>query len=244
MFSAPTSAGILFSMLAAAGLGATWLFQKARVLAIFDDLATILLLVPLKIMLVGLKWQLLIVVVLIVLLLWAAWKYLHSLRWPIRWPFVLSYAVGITLLCESLYVGSKIIDAAVPIHLEGLLPAFALGCMLARPKGADPHVDDAREGTEEGPETPQEQRVPDLCRPGDCRVHRKESRQRLRLAHHRQRQDAIHPKFLYFRLSRHPSLLAFDDGLSQTHLSKESVCPTARRPACLGNATRIFLRRW
>lgn len=36
-----------------------------------------------------------------------------------------------------------------------------------------------------------------------------------------------HPKFLFYRLNRHPNLLAFDDGLSQTHLSKASVtdCP-------------------
>ena len=33
-FAAPTSAGILFSMLAAAGLASTWLFKKAQVLAI------------------------------------------------------------------------------------------------------------------------------------------------------------------------------------------------------------------
>merc|ERR1719456_306772 len=37
-FAAPTSAGILFSMLEAAGLKETWLFKKARILAIFDDL--------------------------------------------------------------------------------------------------------------------------------------------------------------------------------------------------------------
>jgi hypothetical protein len=47
-FAAPTSAGVLFSMLAAAGLGATWLFKKARILAIFDDLDTVLLMIPLK----------------------------------------------------------------------------------------------------------------------------------------------------------------------------------------------------
>ncbi|MBD3163427.1 MAG: sodium:proton antiporter, partial [Candidatus Eisenbacteria bacterium] len=44
-FAAPTSAGVLFSMLAAAGLGATWLFRKARILAIFDDLDTVLLMI-------------------------------------------------------------------------------------------------------------------------------------------------------------------------------------------------------
>lgn len=34
-FAAPTSAGVLFSMLAAAGLSATWVFRKARILAIW-----------------------------------------------------------------------------------------------------------------------------------------------------------------------------------------------------------------
>jgi hypothetical protein len=47
----------------------------------------------------------------------------------------------------------------VPIHLEVLLPAFVLGCVLARPPGANPHSDDTREGVEEGPESPAEQRV-------------------------------------------------------------------------------------
>jgi Kef-type K+ transport system membrane component KefB len=45
------------------------------------------------------------------------------------------------------------------VHLEVLLPAFALGCMLKTPAGQDPHRDDMLEGVEEGPETPTEQRV-------------------------------------------------------------------------------------
>ena len=44
-FAAPTSAGILFSMLEASGMRETWLFEKARLLAIFDDLDTILLMI-------------------------------------------------------------------------------------------------------------------------------------------------------------------------------------------------------
>ena len=48
-FAAPTSAGILFTMLEAAGMKDTWLFRKARVLAIFDDLDTILFMLPLKV---------------------------------------------------------------------------------------------------------------------------------------------------------------------------------------------------
>lgn len=158
-FASPTSAGVLFSMLAAAGLAATWVFKKARVLAIFDDLDTILLMIPLKIMMVGFKWQLSVILLVIVILLWLAWRYLHVLRLPISWPWVIGYAVLITVFSEIVYVGSTLVDKKVPIHLEVLLPAFVLGCMLARPAGHDPHVDDAREGHEEGPEDPVEQRV-------------------------------------------------------------------------------------
>ncbi|HEY5656244.1 MAG TPA: sodium:proton antiporter, partial [Myxococcota bacterium] len=72
-FAAPTSAGVLFSMLAAAGLGATWLFRKARILAIFDDLDTVLLMIPLKMLMVGLAWQLGAIVVLMAALLTVAY---------------------------------------------------------------------------------------------------------------------------------------------------------------------------
>jgi len=91
-FASPTSAGVLFAMLAAAGLAATWVFQKARILAIFDDLDTILLMVPLKVMMVGMKWQLLIIVTTIVAMLGLAWRYLHRIRLPITWPYVLGYS--------------------------------------------------------------------------------------------------------------------------------------------------------
>jgi len=158
-FSSPTSAGVLFSMLAAAGLAATWVFRKARVLAIFDDLDTILLMIPLKIMLVGLRWQLAGIVAGIVVMLWLAWRYLHVLRLPVTWPWVMLYAFLITGACEAIYLGSLLWNDEVPIHFEVLLPAFVLGCMLARPPGHDPHVDDALEGVEEGPAEPPEQDV-------------------------------------------------------------------------------------
>ncbi len=158
-FASPTSAGVLFSMLAAAGLAATWVFQKARVLAIFDDLDTVLFMIPLQMLMVGIRWQLGIVVLIIVVLLWLAWRYLHAWKIPISWPWVFGYAAAITLACESVLLLSERIDKQVTIHMEVLLPAFALGCMMARPRGADPHQDDALEGHEEGPETAREQQV-------------------------------------------------------------------------------------
>ncbi len=132
-FAAPTSAGVLFAMLSAAGLGATWVFRKARVLAIFDDLDTILLMVPLTALFVGLRWQLLAVVAVMGLLLWVAWKNLHRWNIPGSWRWVLTYAVALALLSEGIYLGSGWLDPEVPVHFEVLLPAFVLGCVMAHP---------------------------------------------------------------------------------------------------------------
>lgn len=143
-FAAPTSAGVLFSMLAAAGLGATWMFRKARVLAIFDDLDTVLLMIPLKMLMVGLAWQLGVIVFVMAALLAVAFVLLHRVRIPVSWPWVLGYAVAIALVSEVIYKGSMFIDDSVPIHIEVLLPAFVLGTIIAYPKSpdggqADPH---------------------------------------------------------------------------------------------------------
>ena len=133
-FASPTSAGVLFSMLTAAGLGATWLFQKARVLAIFDDLDTVLLMIPLKMLMVGLAWQLGVTVVVMGVMLTTAYVFLHKVRLPVTWPWIIAYSALITAISEVVYKGSIFIDDSVPIHIEVLLPAFVLGCIMAYPK--------------------------------------------------------------------------------------------------------------
>lgn len=158
-FAAPTSAGILFSMLAAAGLSATWYFRKVRILAIFDDLDTVLFMIPLKMLIVGVRWQLAVVVIIMIGLIWLAWKYLHKVKIPSSWPWVITYATAITLISEVVYQSSKVLDKDVPIHIEVLLPAFVLGCLLKRKEGEDVHSDDAREGHQEGPPGAEEQKV-------------------------------------------------------------------------------------
>jgi len=132
-FAAPTSAGVLFSMLAAAGLGATWVFKKARILAIFDDLDTVLLMIPLQMLIIGLAWQLGIIVGLMFGLLVVAYIWLHRIEIPISWRWVLVYSLVIVGISELIYAGSKLIDSSVPVHIEVLLPAFVLGC-VARPR--------------------------------------------------------------------------------------------------------------
>jgi len=159
-FAAPTSAGVLFGMLAAAGLGATWIFKKARVLAIFDDLDTVLLMIPLKVFMVGVAWQLGVLVIIMMALLVAAYLWLHRLRIPVTRGWVLFYAAFIVAVSEALYSGSKVIDPSVPIHIEVLLPAFVLGC-LAVPRSVK---------VNEGPEAVEREFTRMLDRPGEKRA--------------------------------------------------------------------------
>lgn len=133
-FAAPTSAGILFSMLDAAGLRDTWVFDKSRILAIFDDLDTIILMIPLKVVLVGMKWELSVSIGIMIVLLVLAWTKLHSLKIPHSWNSTLLYAGVIAAVCKLLHYGTHHwVDGMEPIHIEVLLPAFVLGCIVDTP---------------------------------------------------------------------------------------------------------------
>lgn len=129
-FAAPTSAGVLFSMLAAAGLSRTWVFRKTRILAIFDDLDTVLLMIPLQILMVGLVWQLGGVLAAIMIILFLGLKFYRKLNWPTSWPWIAVYAFSMTAVSEIIYFYSKDPVTHVGLHIEILLPAFILGCAL------------------------------------------------------------------------------------------------------------------
>ena len=130
-FAAPTSAGILFTMLAAAGLRKAWIYKKTQILAIFDDLDTILLMIPLQIMMIGLRWQLIIVVVIVFLLLSIGWQRLNKYDWRQDWKAILFYSMIIFLATQILYLGSKeLYGDEGSIHIEVLLPAFVLGMIM------------------------------------------------------------------------------------------------------------------
>lgn len=136
-FAAPTSAGILFTMLAAAGLKASWVYKKIQVLAIFDDLDTILLMIPLQIMMVGLRWQLFVIILIVTLLLVVGWKKLASYDMRQDWKAILFYAVIVFGVTQFVYMGSKSLwGEEGSIHIEVLLPAFVLG-MVMRHKHID-----------------------------------------------------------------------------------------------------------
>lgn len=125
-FAAPTSSGILFSMLAAAGLAMTWLFRKVQILAILDDVDTILLLIPLQFLLGGPQYTLLSIVFFVAILIFLAWQFLHRLRLPAGRLWIFAYSIALTVFLRWL-------NLALEVELEILLPAFVLGCLLHNP---------------------------------------------------------------------------------------------------------------
>ncbi|MFI3264193.1 MAG: cation:proton antiporter [Rikenellaceae bacterium] len=131
-FAAPTSAGILFAMLASLNLKDSWIYKKIQVLAIFDDLDTIILMIPLQIMMIGMKWQLFVVVIIVVALLMLGWKKLDTYNVRQDWKAILSYSMLVyfaTVLFHkiSVYFSTGEHDG---IHIEVLLPAFVVGMII------------------------------------------------------------------------------------------------------------------
>ena len=130
-FAAPTSAGILFTMLAALGLKSSWMYKKIQVLAIFDDLDTILLMIPLQIMMIGLRWQLIVIILVVFVLLTVGWKYLSKFTFRQDWKAILLYSAIIFAICQGVYLITKqFYGAEGSIHIEVLLPAFVLGMVM------------------------------------------------------------------------------------------------------------------
>lgn len=130
-FAAPTSAGILFTMLAALHLKQSWIYRKIQVLAIFDDLDTILLMIPLQILMIGLKWQMLAIVAVVTVLLVIGWRW--QATWDVKqdWRRILSLSVVVCAVTQGIYLAtSHWFGHDNSIHVEVLLPAFVVGMLM------------------------------------------------------------------------------------------------------------------
>lgn len=133
-FAAPTSAGILFTMLIVAGLKHTWVYKKIQVLAIFDDLDTILLMIPLQIFMIGMRWQMFVILIVAILLLWLGWKKMGQYKFRQDWKAILLYSILMFAVIHAIYIISKrLYGNEGSIHIEILLPAFVLG-MIMKPE--------------------------------------------------------------------------------------------------------------
>merc|ERR1712137_1501671 len=138
VFAGPTSAGMLISMLEAANLKHTWVFKKASMLAILDDIDSLVFIAFMRILAIpGSQIDLRHFgpVIVTVGLLTIAWFNIHKFVIPHSWPWVLMYAFilgtgfwiieGITREfphCNFIFV------------VAVLIPSFTLGCVTYDPK--------------------------------------------------------------------------------------------------------------
>ena len=131
-FAAPTSAGILFSMLAAMSLQKSWIYEKAQTLAIFDDLDTIILMVPLQVAMIGeLNWQMVAMLAVIFGLFVVGWRYMSRFKMRQTWFAIFTYAVLVYGVTYLIYVVTHhFFGAKGAIHIEVLLPAFIFGMII------------------------------------------------------------------------------------------------------------------
>lgn len=144
-FAAPTSAGILFTMLAAASLKHTWVYRKVQVLAIFDDLDTILLMIPLQILMIGMKWQMFVIVVVAIVLLWIGWQKMNTYSIKQDWKSIILYSILLFIVIHGIYLLSTYLYGSEGgIHIEILLPAFVLGMIMKPDHSAVPNLKDEK----------------------------------------------------------------------------------------------------
>lgn len=130
-FAAPTSAGILFTMLAALKLKSSWMYKKIQVLAIFDDLDTILLMIPLQVFMIGMKWQMAVILTVVIFLLVFGWKQMGRYGMRQDWKAILGYSVIVIAFTQGIYhVSEYFLGPHEGIHIEVLLPAFVLGMVM------------------------------------------------------------------------------------------------------------------
>lgn len=130
-FAAPTSAGILFTMLAALRLKSSWMYKKIQVLAIFDDLDTILLMIPLQVFMIGMKWQMTVILTVVIFLLVFGWKQMGRYGMRQDWKAILGYSVIVIVFTQGIYhISEYFLGPHEGIHIEVLLPAFVLGMVM------------------------------------------------------------------------------------------------------------------
>ena len=87
--------------------------------------------IPLQIMMIGLRWQLGIIVLIVFALLAFGWKKMGSYEWKQNWISIILYSIVVFAITQIVYLSSKHLwgeDGS--IHIEVLLPAFVVGMIM------------------------------------------------------------------------------------------------------------------
>ena len=122
-FAAPTSAGLMLMLLASAKLSKTWVFRRARVLAIFDDIIVIMMLIPLQMLIIGLSIKMFFGFIFLASLLYFTYHYRHHFVMP--FSNCLMFAYGFVIWSLVFCIGR-----IFHVHVGVVFPAFCLGCMM------------------------------------------------------------------------------------------------------------------
>ena len=97
----------------------------------YREPAVILLMIPLQILMIGLRWQMFVIVGLVAVLLTVGWRWQG--RWNARqdWRAILGLALVVCLLTQLVYyVTAHLYGPEESIHIEVLLPAFVVGMLM------------------------------------------------------------------------------------------------------------------
>ncbi|MGL5561207.1 MAG: sodium:proton antiporter, partial [Tannerellaceae bacterium] len=83
------------------------------------------------IMMIGMKWQLFVVIFIVCGLLIVGWRKLGSYDIPQNWKAILTYSIVTFILCQGIYFLTKsLYGEEGRIQIEVLLPAFILGMIM------------------------------------------------------------------------------------------------------------------
>jgi hypothetical protein len=89
--------------------------------------------IPLKILMVGFKWELTVIIGVMAILLIFSWVKLHALTLPYSWPWTIFYAAVVAIVCKLVHHITEHNFDMEPIHIEVLLPAFVIGTVIDTP---------------------------------------------------------------------------------------------------------------
>ena len=100
-FAAPTSAGILFTM------------------------------IPLQIAMIGMKWQMAAILIVVIALIVFGWKKMDHYKMKQDWKAILIYSVLVIVFTQGIYQMTEYyLGEHEGVHIEVLLPAFILGVVM------------------------------------------------------------------------------------------------------------------
>ena len=110
----------------------SWIYQKAQTLAIFDDLDTIILMVPLQVAMIGeMNWQMAAMLTVIFGLFVIGWRYMSRFKMRQTWFAIFTYAVLVYGATYAIYlITGHFFGEKGAIHIEVLLPAFIFGMII------------------------------------------------------------------------------------------------------------------